>query len=136
MKMLQWHCDYFRYEAKMLALKTKIDDAPEGQQSFENAIVALICVEKGDSPETGRTAISLLKKHMDDVKSDILVLYPYAHLSSNLSTPSIALTILKEMEDYAKSKGINVHRAPFGWYKEFEVKVKGHPLAELSKTLT
>ena len=36
---------------------------------------------------------------------------------------------------FAKEKGIEVFRAPFGYYKEFVVKVKGHPLAELSKTI-
>ncbi|MFB6216222.1 MAG: threonyl-tRNA synthetase editing domain-containing protein, partial [Candidatus Aenigmatarchaeota archaeon] len=29
-----------------------------------------------------------------------------------------------------------VHTAPFGWYKEFEIHVKGHPLAELSRQIT
>lgn len=133
--MLQWHCDYFRYRATKLALKTDIDPAPDGEQEFKNVIVALVSIEKEDSPETGRTAVTLLKKQMDEVKAEQMLIYPYAHLSNNLSTPSIALTILKEMEGFAKSKGINAFRAPFGHYKEFEVKVKGHPLAELSKTL-
>ena len=32
-------------------------------------------------------------------------------------------------------KGYKVTRAPFGYYKEFELKVKGHPLSELSREL-
>jgi threonyl-tRNA synthetase len=32
-----------------------------------------------------------------------------------------------------KKEGYEVTRAPFGYYKEFELKVKGHPLSELSK---
>jgi threonyl-tRNA synthetase len=37
------------------------------------------------------------------------------------------------MEDYAKQKGIETYRAPFGWNKQFSVSVKGHPLAEQSR---
>ena len=32
--------------------------------------------------------------------------------------------------------GLNVKRVPFGWYKSFEVSCKGHPLSELSRTIT
>ncbi|MEM4230770.1 MAG: threonine--tRNA ligase, partial [Candidatus Pacearchaeota archaeon] len=35
----------------------------------------------------------------------------------------------------SKEKEFNVIRAPFGYYKEFELKCKGHPLAELSREL-
>ena len=30
---------------------------------------------------------------------------------------------------------VDVKRAPFGWYKEFEIRGKGHPLADLSMTI-
>ena len=62
-----------------------------------------------------------------------LVLYPYAHLSSNLSSPDTALEYLSEAEHVLKKEGFDVVRAPFGYYKEFELKCKGHPLSELSK---
>ena len=31
---------------------------------------------------------------------------------------------------------LEVHRAPFGWTKAYNVKVKGHPLAENSKIIS
>ena len=31
---------------------------------------------------------------------------------------------------------MDVHRAPFGWTKAFEIKVKGHPLAENYRIVT
>ena len=43
----------------------------------------------------------------------------------------MALNILKGLESALKEMGFNVKRAPFGWYKGFELKAKGHPLAEL-----
>ena len=134
--MLQWHCDYFRYKVTKPAMKNLPENREGEEKEFKNVIVALITVEKNDLPETGRNAIVALKKQMDEVKADSILIYPYAHLSNNLATPSIAITILKEMESFAKEKGIEVFRAPFGYYKEFETKVKGHPLAELSKTLS
>ncbi len=38
-----------------------------------------------------------------------------------------------EAEHTLQKEGYQVTRAPFGYYKEFELKVKGHPLSELSK---
>ncbi len=60
-------------------------------------------------------------------------MYPYAHLSSNLAKPDTAREYLVEAEACFKKEGFNVTRAPFGYYKEFELKCKGHPLSELSK---
>jgi len=133
MKVLQWHCDYFRYKTTKLALKTELEPANEG--SFENVVVLLVSVEKNDNPDTARNAIAVIKPNFDQVKADKLLIYPYAHLSNDLGPLSMAVTVLKEMEMYAREKGFDVARAPFGWYKEFEVKVKGHPMSELSKNI-
>ena len=44
--------------------------------------------------------------------------------------------IIKSVERIAKESLSDVHRAPFGWTKAFDIKVKGHPLAENAKVLT
>src|SRR3989344_1379188 len=72
-------------------------------------------------------------EELKDLKEKNIVLYPYAHLSSNLSNPDTALGYLTEAQYALEGKKFNVVRAPFGYYKEFELKVKGHPLSELSK---
>lgn len=46
------------------------------------------------------------------------------------------MKILEAMKNYAKSLGIEVYRAPFGWCKEFSISVKGHPLAEQFRNIT
>ncbi len=38
------------------------------------------------------------------------------------------------MEAYAKAKGVETFRAPFGWNKQFAISIKGHPLAETART--
>ncbi|MGC1929768.1 MAG: threonine--tRNA ligase, partial [Candidatus Nitrosopolaris sp.] len=39
-------------------------------------------------------------------------------------------------EKFAKERWVDVYRAPFGWTTAFEIKVKGHPLAENYKIVT
>jgi len=60
---------------------------------------------------------------------------PYAHLANTLARPEIALSVLTGLEERLKSEGTEVKRAPFGWYKEFTIHSKGHPLADLSMTI-
>jgi threonyl-tRNA synthetase len=70
------------------------------------------------------------------VKSTRLLIYPYAHLSSDLAPPTVAINIIKSLESFAKGTINQVYRAPFGWTKSFNIKVKGHPLAENSKKIS
>ncbi|MHA2274655.1 MAG: threonine--tRNA ligase, partial [Candidatus Kariarchaeaceae archaeon] len=71
----------------------------------------------------------------DDLKVDNLVLYPWVHLTSTPSRPDIALKVMKQVEVnmLELDRFSELKRAPFGWYKGFTVKVKGHPLSELSR---
>ena len=46
-------------------------------------------------------------------------------------------TILKIEKNFKENMGYEkVFRAPFGWTKELNLKIKGHPLAENSKAFT
>jgi len=137
MKIITLHCDYIRFKALKKAIK---DAEPTSKEEVEvkEPLVVLTAIEKGDSEETIRELVSAIEKTAKDVKTNIVVIYPYAHLSSNLASPSIAQDYLKKAESLLKkSESINkVERAPFGYYKSFELKCKGHPLSELSKEFT
>jgi threonyl-tRNA synthetase len=65
------------------------------------------------------------------------VLYPYVHLlfRSKPASKKIALEIEKKLEEKLK-KEFEVYKAPFGFYKSFDIECKGHPLAELSRVVT
>ena len=134
MKILTLHCDYITFQALKKALK----DAPELSASEKKAhtikecLVVLTAVEKGDTDKELSDMLEAVKKTASEVKTNAIVLYPYAHLSSNLSAPQLALEMLQKAESALKEK-FQVTRAPFGYYKEFELKCKGHPLSELSK---
>ena len=76
-----------------------------------------------------------IKNVQRDEKCDNILVYPYAHLSSDLANPITAQALLISVEKKAKSLFGIVNRAPFGWTKSFNVKIKGHPLAEHAKTI-
>jgi len=137
MKILTLHVDYINFKPLKKALKSISDlsgKEKEGQKVGESLVV-LTAVEQGDLvKETVSALVENIKEIAAQVKTKKVVLYPYAHLSSNLAAPDVAEEILREAEK-ALGKMFSVIRAPFGYYKEFELKVKGHPLSELSREI-
>jgi len=133
MRILQLHCDNISYEATKKEIKSAEDIDPK-PVSIDEVVVCFVAVEEGDDDNVALDAISQIKESMQKIGCKKLLLYPYAHLSANLSAPSTALSLLKLME--SESSELEVSRAPFGWTKSYNVKVKGHPLAESSKVIT
>lgn len=138
MKILLIHSDFVEWEPRTKAIKSA-EDVEKKKNRVEEALVVFSAVEKKDEPDpvaVARKAAGEIIKVFNEVKADSVVLYPYAHLSSQLSNPDTALEVLKGIEGVLKSKKTKVQRAPFGWYKAFDIRCKGHPLSELSKTIT
>ena len=139
MRILLIHSDYLKYKTKS---KTRIaEKIPEDkkQGEYDNALVVFTAVEKEDEKNPDiivQNAINEIKDVFGKVGAEIVAVYPYAHLSSSLSSPDMAKQILTNMETGLANLGVNVKRVPFGWYKSFEVACKGHPLSELSRTIT
>lgn len=133
MRVLQLHCDSIEYNPTKKEIKSAEEITPEPKK-IEEVVVCFVAIESGDDSEIAQKAIAEIKASMGKVGCKKLLLYPYAHLSSNLASPSTALSLLKEMESSASD--LEVSHAPFGWTKSYNVKVKGHPLAESSKVFT
>ena len=133
MRILQLHCDNISYEATKKEIKSAEDIEPK-PISIDEVVVCFVAIENGDDDNVALDAISQIQESMQKIGCKKLLLYPYAHLSSDLAAPSTALSLLKLME--SESKELEVSRAPFGWTKSYNVKVKGHPLAESSKVIT
>lgn len=138
MKFLSLHVDYIKFKPLRKALKNiSVLSEKEKKESVVNeALAVMTSVEKRDF-----NVSEIVRKFVDEIKDiagkvdvENIVLYPYAHLSSDLAAPEKAVEILELAEKELK-KIFNVVRAPFGYYKEFEMKVKGHPLAELSREI-
>jgi len=106
------------------------EEAEKETSRLEDLVVLFTCVEEGDNETVAKRAIDEIKDALQKLKANKILIYPYAHLSNNLAKPATALTILRNMEKYAKDAGIETYRSPFGWNKEFTLSIKGHPLAE------
>jgi threonyl-tRNA synthetase len=132
MRILQLHSNFIEYKPiqKEIAVAEK---AEKKMNRLEEIVVLFAAVEEGDDVSVAQKAIDEVQAFLEKLKVNRILIYPYAHLSSNLAKPSEALEIVRAMESYAKEKGIETYRAPFGWNKQFTVSVKGHPLAEQSR---
>ncbi|UCE96435.1 MAG: threonine--tRNA ligase [Candidatus Bathyarchaeota archaeon] len=129
MRVLQLHSNYIEYKP----IKKEIDRAEEtGKEPIllEEVVVLFTAVEKDDNETVAIQAIEETQNFLEKLEVNKILLYPYAHLSNNLAKPAVALKVIKTMEKYAKERGIETYRAPFGWNKKFTISIKGHPLAE------
>ena len=131
MKILFIHADFIEYEAKEKAIENA-EEIQNKKDRMEEVLVAFISVEEDD--EWHEKAVEEIKNVASMLNTKNIMLYPYAHLSSNLASPEKAVEILKAIEEELSNEH-NVKRAPFGWYKAFKISCKGHPLAELSRQI-
>ena len=133
MRILQLHCDSIEYTPTKKEIKSAEEIEPKSTR-IEEVVVCFIAVEKDDDSNIAKNAMIEIQETMKNVGCNKLLLYPYAHLSSDLASPGTGLKILKEMQEICT--GIEVTHAPFGWTKAFSIQVKGHPLAESSKVFS
>ncbi len=137
MKLLLIHSDFIEYEVKTKAIKTP-EDITKKHDRFEESLTVFTAVEKIDEKapsQAVKQAVEEISIIADQLKVKNIMLYPYAHLSSNLAKPKKAQEILIEIEYELNQKNYNVKRSPFGWYKAFKISCKGHPLSELSREI-
>ncbi len=137
MKILTIHADFIEFAARKKAFKAAEEGVTEEKHRVEECLVVFSAVEKRDESNTA-AVLDLYLKNIEDIASQVkatkIVLYPYAHLSSQLAAPAIAEGFLKDAEKRLANGGkYSVVRAPFGWYKSFTIACKGHPLSELSR---
>lgn len=137
MRLLLIHSEHLEYEAKKKAVKTA-EEVEDKVGRAENCLVAFMAVEKPDEDNPDYIVDETVKAILEtreQVKADSVVVYPYAHLSSSLSSLDTARKVLNGVYEGVKNPIPNTIKAPFGWYKSFELKCKGHPLSELSRTI-
>ncbi|MHB8606491.1 MAG: threonine--tRNA ligase [Thermoplasmatota archaeon] len=139
MRLLFIHSDFIEFEVKKPALKSPPPLAEEDKKGrAEEALVVFYSVEKPDEAHADAVVekvVANIRDIMNQVKAPRVMLYPYAHLSNELASPAHATLIGDKLLAATKAAGYETTRAPFGYYKGFTVKAKGHPLAELSRTV-
>jgi hypothetical protein len=135
-RLLAIHADHMSYKANR---KAKFAEAIEEKEDAMDDCVVLLCsVEKLDEVNPGLVAGSARNAVLEwlaKLRATRVMIFPFAHLTSTLSSPEVALVVLKSLDAGLKDAGIQAKRAPFGWYKEYDIKSKGHPLAERSMVI-
>src|SRR3989338_11362615 len=137
MKILLIHCDWMSWEPTKKAIKSAEEGVEKNTVKVEDCLLALTAVEKPDEKNQDKIVEEYIKNIKDvagQIKAKNLVIYPYAHISSNLASPETALRVLQKAEGELR-KEFTVWRAPFGWYKKLSLAAKGHPLSELSREI-
>ncbi len=132
MKILAIHSSYLEVVPKQKA----IERADEEAKAFEvdEALVVFTAVEEDDNLLVVDDLIKEIEDIAKQVKAERIVLYPYVHLTSRPSSPRLAKQVLNKAFEKLKER-YEVYKAPFGWYKAFTIKAKGHPLSELSREI-
>ncbi|MEM3501548.1 MAG: threonine--tRNA ligase [Candidatus Bathyarchaeia archaeon] len=140
MKVLLIHADRFEFEVKSKAIEDAEVIGEGDRRGFMDEVLVVFCtVEKMDEQNIEGVVVRAageIASVASNLKVKNIIIYPYAHLSSSLGSPEASIPILRGIADALSSNGFNVRRSPFGYYKSFKIECKGHPLAELSRTIT
>lgn len=142
MRLMMIHADEFSFkvtdETSVAGFVGKLAEGDDADR-IEDVLVAFVAVEIADESgphdvaeqATDQIAATALK-----LGAERVMVYPYAHLSSDLAKPRAAVAVIDEITARLRADtALDVHHAPFGYYKAYEISCKGHPLSELSMTL-
>ena len=105
---------------------------------FTNVLLVFTCIEKNDKISYVREAATEVKDILDSIRSaQKVVLMPFAHLSSDLAEPAVAVKCIDKMASNLKLTQVNVSVGSFGYHKDFHLgfRGKGHPLAVSFRTI-
>ena len=89
MKILLVHCDSLQWEPTKKAIKSAEELADKTPVKVEDCLAVFSAVEKSDEKNPDKIVEEYVKNVKDvagQVKADKIVVYPYAHLSSNLAS--------------------------------------------------
>ena len=132
MKALILDTNSFKYKLHHPTPVAEEIDESLKQKEFQDSLVVFVAAESKDDAET-------IKKAKDDLaniaiknKVKLLIINPFAHLSSALAKPSQATELLNLLaEELKKYSEFETERSVFGWYKEFTIDVKGHENSQI-----
>jgi len=136
MRILAVHSDYIEVEQMKKAIKDA-EEVSKPKERYDEVLVVFTAVEEGDE-DVAAVAESLRREAAtiaEQVKTKTILLYPLVHLTSKPSAPRVAQKVIQKAEELLKKDKFMVSHSPFGWYKGYTLKCKGHPLSELSREI-
>ncbi len=139
MRALMLHVDHFSSTVTERGRSKLVEEPASKTVDVDEALLVLASVERND--ETGPEQVSVkaadeISRLCQQLKTNTIVLHPFAHLFAEMSSPEIALKTLKLTEKELSRRGFKVIRTPFGWFNTLDLKAKGHPLSRVSRTIS
>jgi len=141
MKLLMIHSDGFAFQTGNKVPGATAEQVPKDEHSFKlegRVLVVFTTVEKKDE-ENPLKIVELAAEDIEKLAQELgetrIVVYPYAHLSPSLAHSKIAIQVLNDMKQNLAERGLETYKAPFGWYKSFELNCLGHNRAESSRSI-
>ncbi|TFG05141.1 MAG: threonine--tRNA ligase [Promethearchaeota archaeon] len=141
MRLLLIHSDGFAFQSKNKVPGAMAEDVPEEQHTIEikdSVLVVYITVEKKDEQDLDK-AIQLageeIRNYARELNETRIMVYPYAHLSTDLGGSKNAIKILNGIKELLQGDGFQTFKSPFGWYKAFQLNCIGHPRAESLRSI-
>jgi threonyl-tRNA synthetase len=137
--MLMLHVDHFCSTVTERGRSRLIEEPPSKTVEVDEALLVLISVERTDetSPEdVSLKAVEEISRLCHQLKANVIVLHPFAHLFADMSKPETALRVMRLTEEGLNQRGFKVVRTPFGWFNTLDLKAKGHPLSRVARTVS
>lgn len=139
MRFLSFHVNSFSYKVTKKGRSKILETLTETNKtaSVTNALVLFIASEKADekNPEIFQNFLSEIDKIVTQLKVSTFVLIPFAHLFGELSSLDFAYEALQKIEQLLADRNYKVFRMPFGWFSEFDMSAKGHPLSRIARII-
>ena len=85
MRLLQLHSDFVEYQPIAKEIEEAEANISSNKVRLEDLVVTLVAIENGDDETFARAAINEIGNYLAAVKAKRLLIYPYAHLTSDLS---------------------------------------------------
>lgn len=133
MKLLFNHVSSFSYRTTERAKVGKDLREEQKEGSMDDALLVKICSEESDSEGVVPKTVEEIEDVADDLGVEKMILFPWAHLSKDLAPPEVSRNRVEDIGRKLEENGYEVLQVPFGWYKEWELSSKGHPMSVLSR---
>ena len=84
MRILQLHSNFITYKPVEKEIP-QAEEAEKNEIKVEEVVVLFTAVEEGDNQQMAQKAINDVRAFLGKLKVNKILIYPFAHLSSNLS---------------------------------------------------
>lgn len=133
MRCLFIHARDFSYSARKKSDIGRSQSEITMSDELTDCTVVKCSISPEDDEDTVDKMLDSLVDYSQDVDTQDVVIFPYAHLFEELANPEKALSLLDYFEQQSLKEFESVSRVPFGWYKHYEIESTGHPLSAASR---